>query len=103
MFFNAPRVIPATPEVLMEPTNRRTFLRNTGIAVAAAGAASVVPTAAGALQDDHPPVPDDERADIAVVAHVRNVRKGEVVLYTGEQEVVVKNKRLAALLYHASR
>ena len=38
-----------------------------------------------------------------VVAHVRDVRKGLVSLYTGEREITVKNKRLAAALYHATR
>ena len=90
----------------MEPTNRRTFLRNTSVAVAAAGVAAAVPlNAAHALgeSESHRPIPDDEPADIPVVAHVRNVRKGEVVLFTGEREVIVTDKRLASLLYHASR
>ena len=87
----------------MEPTNRRKFLRNTGIAVAAAGAASAIPIAAHARDDGHEPIPDDARADAPVVARVRDARKGEVVLYTGEQEVVVTDKRLAALLFHAAR
>jgi hypothetical protein len=87
----------------MEPTNRRTFLRNTGIAVAAAGAATAIPaTAASALERSTPPVPDDA-PDAPVVAHVRNVKKGEVVLYTGEREVVVNDRRLASLLFHATR
>jgi hypothetical protein len=48
-------------------------------------------------------VPDDAAADVPVVAHVRDLRKGEVVLYTGEREVAVTDKRLASLLYHATR
>jgi hypothetical protein len=87
----------------MEPTNRRAFLRNTGIAVAAAGVATAVPaTAASALDRSTPSIPDNAASD-PVVAHVRNVRKGEVVLFTGEREVVVNDRRLASLLYHASR
>ena len=31
-----------------------------------------------------------------------DVRKGLVSLYTGEREVNIKNKRLAAALYHAT-
>jgi hypothetical protein len=88
----------------MEPTSRRSFLRNTSIAVAAAGVATAVPvSAAHALDKAPPPVPNDESADVPVVAHVRNLRKGEVVLYTGEREVSVTDKRLASLLYHATR
>ena len=88
----------------MEPTNRRTFLRHTGIAVAAAGVASAIPAgAAGALGDGHKPIPNDARAEQPVIAHVRDARKGEVVLYTGEQEVVITDKRLASILFHAAR
>jgi len=88
----------------MQNSNRRTFLRNTGIAVAAAGAATAIPVTAHALDDDgSKPIPDDASADAAVVARVRNARKGEVVLYTGEHEVVVTDKRLASLLFHAAR
>jgi hypothetical protein len=104
ILFNAGRALAVVTEVVMEPTSRRKFLRNTSVAVAAAGVASAVPlTAAQALADTPPPIPDDESADAPVVAHVRNLRKGEVVLYTGEREVLVSDKRLASLLYHASR
>jgi hypothetical protein len=34
---------------------------------------------------------------------VKNLKKGEVVVFAGEREVTVKDKRLAALLYHATR
>ena len=37
-----------------------------------------------------------------MIAHVRDVRKGLVTLYTEENEVTIKNKRLAAALYHAT-
>jgi hypothetical protein len=88
----------------MESTSRRKFIRNAGVAVAAAGVASTVSVGAvKALEPDTPPIPDDARAEEAVVARVRDVRKGEVVLYTGEREVAVKDKRLAALLFHATR
>ncbi|MDQ1479902.1 MAG: hypothetical protein QOI44_763, partial [Actinomycetota bacterium] len=40
--------------------------------------------------------------DVPVIAHVRDVRTGLVTLYTGEREVTIKNKRLAAALYHAT-
>jgi hypothetical protein len=89
----------------MEPTSRRKFIRNTSVAVAAAGVASAVPTSAvGALtHDGAPPLPDDDTVNAPVVAHVRDVRKGKVALYTGEREVTITDKRLARLLYHATR
>ena len=36
------------------------------------------------------------------IAHVRDVRKGLVTLYTEENEITIKNKRLAAALFHAT-
>ena len=54
------------------------------------------------LADREPELPDDPGVDVPVVAHVRDVRKGLVSLYTGEREVKIRNKRLAAALYHAT-
>jgi len=93
----------------MEPTSRRQFLKRSSAVAAAAGVAATVPaTAAKALTQsgtDSPerPLPDDASVDVPVVAHVRDVRKGLVSLYTGEREITIKNRRLAAALYHASR
>jgi len=93
----------------MEPTSRRQFLRRSSAVAAAAGVVAVVPaSAAKALSttktDTEPErkLPDDKSVDVPVVAHVTDVRKGLVVLYTGEREVSIKNRRLAAALYHAT-
>jgi hypothetical protein len=94
---------------MMEPTSRRQFLKRTGAVAAATAAVAAVPaTAAKALsrrdvKNDDPALPDHPDVDLPVFAHVKDVRKGIVAVYTGEQEIVVKNKRLAAALYHASR
>jgi hypothetical protein len=95
----------------MEPTSRRQFLKRSSAVAAAAGVAAAVPAgAAKALgssakstdNDRDPALPDDRSVDVPVVAHVRDVRKGLVTLYTGEREITIKNKRLAAALYHAT-
>jgi hypothetical protein len=95
----------------MEPTSRRQFLKRTSAVAAAAGVAAAVPVSAvKALSpsdkshhdDRERELPDDHTVDVPVVAHVRDVRKGLVSLYTGEREVRIKNKRLAAALYHAT-
>jgi hypothetical protein len=93
----------------MEPTSRRKFLQRSTAVAAAAGVAAVAPaSAAKALAGNpasHEPerkLPDDASVDVPVVAHVVDVRKGLVVLYTGEREISVKNRRLAAALYHAT-
>jgi hypothetical protein len=93
----------------MEPKSRRDFIKHGSAAVAAAGVVIAVPgVAAGALTHDRdaghePKLPTGASLDAPVVAHVRDLKKGEVVIYAGEQEITVRNKRLAALLYHASR
>jgi hypothetical protein len=93
----------------MEPTSRRQFLKRSSAVAAAAGVAAAVPaTAAKALTasgsaEKEPRLPEDASVDVPVVAHVRDVRKGLVSLYTGEREITIKNRRLAAALYHASR
>ncbi|HEY1740466.1 MAG TPA: hypothetical protein VGI86_17265 [Acidimicrobiia bacterium] len=101
----------------MSFSSRRQFLKRSSAVAAAAGVAAAAPaTAARALSGgsarasnqsaagaDVPALPDDDSVNVPVVAHVRDVRKGLVSLYTGEREVIVKNRRLAAALYHASR
>jgi hypothetical protein len=93
----------------MESIDRRRFLLQGGAAVAAAGVVSAVPlTAAKALNKGrgrarHVDVPAGATLDEPVVAHLRDLRTGEVSLFKGHQEVIVKDKHLAALLYRATR
>ena len=49
-----------------------------------------------------PKLPDDATVDVPVVAHVTNVRKGLVSLYTTDSEIKIKDRRLAAALYRAT-
>ena len=93
----------------MESIDRRRFLLQSGAAVAAAGVASAVPLSAanalnkgrgGARQVD---LPANATLDEPVVAHLRNLRTGEVALFKGHREVLVKDKHLAALLFNATR
>ena len=92
----------------MELTSRRQFLKRSSAVAAAAGVAAAVPaTAAKALtahatRDASQTLPDDPSVDVPVVAHVIDVRKGLVSLYTGEREIKIKNRRLAADLYRAT-
>jgi hypothetical protein len=92
----------------MEPTSRRQFLKRGSAVAAAAGVAAAVPAGAAKALTTHStstpdkPLPNDSSVDVPVVAHVRDVRKGLVTLYTGEREITIKNRRLAAALYHAT-
>ena len=52
--------------------------------------------------DAPPSLPDDPSVDVPVVAHVRDVRKGLVSLYTGDKEITIKDRRLAAALFRAT-
>jgi hypothetical protein len=103
--------VPTARRTTMEPTSRRQFLKRSSAVAAAAGVAAAVPVSAAKvlsssdkshLADREPELPDDPGVDVPVVAHVHDVRKGLVSLYTGEREVKIKNKRLAAALYHAT-
>jgi anaerobic selenocysteine-containing dehydrogenase len=90
----------------VEPTNRRDFLKHASVAAAVAGAAAAAPLSfaevAGA--DEKPPsVPASARVKEHVVAHLCDVQTGEVAIYAGDREITVKDRRLAALLYKASR
>jgi hypothetical protein len=93
----------------MASIDRRRFLIQSGAAVAAAGVASTVPiSAAQALAKGrggvrHATVPADAKLDEPVVAHLRDLRSGEVALFKGHREVTVKDKHLAALLFNATR
>jgi|HubBroStandDraft_4_1064222.scaffolds.fasta_scaffold478405_2 hypothetical protein len=92
----------------MESTSRRQFLKRSSAVAAAAGVAAAVPaTAAKALtstssHNPEPKLPDDPSVDVPVVAHVTNVRKGLVSLYTADREIKIKDRRLAAALYRAT-
>jgi hypothetical protein len=81
--------------------------RSSAVAAAAGVAAAVPATAARALtsrpaHDPEPKLPDDETVDVPVVAHVTDVRKGLVSLYTTDSEIKIKDRRLAAALYRAT-
>ena len=91
----------------MQPTNRRDFLKHASATAAVVGVVAAAPLSivekAAADDAKAPRVPTDARVDRHVVAHLRNVQTGEVAIYSGDREITVKDKRLAALLYKASR
>jgi hypothetical protein len=94
----------------MKPLSRRTFLKRGSVAVALAGAASSLPvlsevadsgpvTAASAPAE----LPDGANLSEALIAHVRDLGRGEISLFVGEREVVVRDPSLATRIFHASR
>jgi hypothetical protein len=93
--------------------NRRSFLVRGGVTAATAGIMASVPGSAllGAFEADAPavdnevaPATDAEVANMTdpVIAHVKDLSTGEISIYSGEQEVVLRNPGLAAQLFRAS-
>ncbi len=98
----------------MAGVSRRTFLGRGSMAVAAAGVLSSVPGLSGLLGAGETEAP---AADVSVagadagaanlseplVAHVRDLSTGEISLFNGTREVIVRNPQLASQLARAVR
>jgi hypothetical protein len=99
----------------MAQVSRRLFLRNSGLAVAGAGVMSQIPMLSGlvtATEADAPAATDAATAGVdggaaslsePLVAHVRDLSTGEIGIFNGTREVIVKDPQLAARLFHAAR
>jgi hypothetical protein len=97
--------------------NRRIFLKGSSLAVAAAGAAAAMPGLPGLLGDAEADAPGVEAsagagasaasdlgaAGETIVAHLRDASTGEIALYAGERQIVVRSPQLAAQLLRAVR
>jgi hypothetical protein len=79
----------------MNTSTRRGFLVLTGTGVAAAAAASA-PTAAAGTPSVATATGGSSRGP--VVAYVRDTASGEISVMSGEREVIVHNRSLAALI-----
>jgi hypothetical protein len=79
----------------MSGSTRRGFVKNS--ATAAAGM-----TVIGALMAEQADAKRHAKSG-PVVAYVRDARKGEISLMTGEREVKVHNRKLAASIARAAR
>ena len=94
----------------MEPTSRRQFLQRSSAVAAAAGVAAVVPASAAKALTKHvrrrepePKLPDDSVGRRSRRrARASTSARDSSSLYTGEREITIKNRRLAAALYHAT-
>ena len=85
--------------------SRRTFLGRGSLAVAAAGVLSTVPGLSGLLGAASVVGADAGAANLSepLVAHVRDLSTGEISLFNGTQEVIVRNPQLANQLARAAR
>jgi hypothetical protein len=94
----------------MKPLSRRMFLKRGSVAVAMAGAASSLPVLSE-IGDSGPAAPASAPAELPgganlaepLIAHVRDLGRGEISLFVGEREVIVRDPSLASRIYHASR
>jgi|HubBroStandDraft_1064217.scaffolds.fasta_scaffold1073719_1 hypothetical protein len=95
----------------MEQVNRRTFMKQATAAVGVAGVAATMPalprvlsTGTGLAVD---PTPHANEAtpgfDEPVVAHVANLKTGEIHLFFGEHKVTRHDRSLAAQLVQAAK
>ena len=100
----------------MAGVSRRTFLGRGSMAVAAAGVLSSIPGLSGLLSAGEAEAPaadgaiagagaDVGAADLSepLVAHVRDLSTGEISLFNGTREVIVRNPQLASQLARAAR
>jgi hypothetical protein len=106
----------------MASLSRRAFLARSSMVAAAAGAASAIPgltSVFGAAQTEAPAVEGAvadtatlEAADagigaadsaVPLVAHVRDLSTGEIAVFNGTREVIVRDPQLANNLFRAAR
>jgi hypothetical protein len=94
--------------------NRRSFLKRGGVAAAAAGFIAIPGGTAilGAFESEAPALDSEASAATetevasmpdAVVAHVKDLSSGDISIYSGTNEVVLRNPALAAQIFRASR
>jgi hypothetical protein len=99
----------------MPGLSRRSFLGRSSLALAAGGIATALPGLGSILEAAPAEAPEVESAaasegelaaadlDGPMIAHVKDLRTGEISLYQGEREVSFQDPGLAARLYRASR
>ena len=97
----------------MEPMTRRGFISGTAAGLAAAGVAIAMPsqmagasTAARATTSNGPATAGPGASgplDGPLIAHVRDVSSGEISLFAGEREIVIRDRHLASRLAGATR
>jgi len=86
----------------MDRTSRRGFLGVAGAGAAALGVAALDPEVlTGTFRTSPRPAPLPADSTGAFVAYVQDATTGEVVIMTGEREVVVRDRDLAARIARA--
>jgi hypothetical protein len=88
--------------------SRRLFLTKSSLTVVAAGVVSAMPALPSAITaaETEAPAAEEEVGEgeslaAPLVAHVKNLQTGEVSLYSGEREISILDRGLAARLFNA--
>jgi hypothetical protein len=94
----------------MPALSRRLFITRSSLTVAAAGLVSSLPALPAAVSEGEAEAPeldsavsDTEALTAPLVAHVKDLQTGEMSVYSGEREIVLRNPALAARLVKAAK
>jgi hypothetical protein len=94
----------------MKPLSRRMFLKRGSAAVVLAGVASSMPTLTeagdtgqGVAASAAAELPEGSNLAEPVIAHLRDLGRGEIGLFVGEREITFQDPHLAARIFNASR
>jgi hypothetical protein len=98
-------------ESLVSGLSRRLFLTKSSLTVVAAGVVSampVLPSVVSAAETEAPAAEEEavgegESLASPLIAHVKNLQTGEVSLYSGEREINILDRGLAARLFNATK
>ena len=95
----------------MEKHSRRTFLRQTSVAVGVAGAVAAVPGLPAVLESGGAQTAEAATTELPkgaeltepLVAHVRDLTTGEIDVFAGERQITYRDPNMAARLFKAAR
>jgi hypothetical protein len=97
-------------ETIVSGLSRRLFLTKSSLTVVAAGVVSAMPALPAVVSSAEAEAPaaeeeigSSETLTAPLVAHVKNLQTGEVSLYSGEREISILDRGLAARLFNAAK
>jgi hypothetical protein len=97
-------------ETVVSGLSRRLFLTKSSMTVVAAGVVSAMPALPTIVTEAEAEAPaaesevgEGEALTGPLVAHVKNLQTGEVSLYSGEREINILDRGLAARLFNAAK
>jgi hypothetical protein len=101
---------PESKETIVSGLSRRLFLTKSSLTVVAAGVVSAMPALPSVITaaESEAPAAEEEVGETdslaaPLVAHVKNLQTGEVSLYSGEREISILDRGLAARLFNAAK